>query len=85
MSPRGNTQSKCRPSCWLESRGAGYCARPLCRRRLVREAALRAQGNDAGRLLQIAENLERLAGEKRPFYENPCDEDLERLMARYPT
>ncbi len=51
---------------------------------LVREAALRAQGSDAARLLQIAENLERLAGEERSFYENPCDEELERLMARYP-
>jgi len=51
---------------------------------LVREAALRAQGNDAGRLLQFAENLERLAGEERPFYENPCGEELEHLMARYP-
>jgi starch synthase (maltosyl-transferring) len=51
---------------------------------LVREAALRAQGSDAEKLLQIAENLEWLAGEKRSFYENPCDEELERLMARYP-
>jgi starch synthase (maltosyl-transferring) len=51
---------------------------------LVREAALRAQGSDADKLLQIAENLEWLAGEKRSFYENPCDEELERLMARYP-
>ncbi len=51
---------------------------------LVHEAASRAQGSDAGKLLQIAENLERLAGEKRSFYENPCDEELERLMARYP-
>ena len=51
---------------------------------LVHEAALRAQGSDAEKLLQIAENLEWLAGEKRSFYENPCDEELERLMARYP-
>jgi len=51
---------------------------------LVREAALRAQGSDAEKLLQIAESLEWLAGEKRSFYENPCDEEIERLMARYP-
>ena len=51
---------------------------------LVREAASRAQGSDAGRLRQIAENLERLAGENRSFYENPCDEELGLLMARYP-
>ena len=51
---------------------------------LVREAALRAQGSDAARLLQISETLERLAGEGRSFYENPCGEELERLMARYP-
>ena len=51
---------------------------------LVREAASRAQGSDAGRLRQIAENLERLAGEKRAFYENPCGEELGLLMARYP-
>jgi starch synthase (maltosyl-transferring) len=51
---------------------------------LVREAASRAQGNDAGRLLQTAEKLERLANEERSFYKNPCDEELERLMRRYP-
>ena len=32
----------------------------------------------------MAEKLERLANEKRSFYENPCDEELERLMRRYP-
>lgn len=51
---------------------------------LVREAASRAQGGDAGKLLRLAKKLEQLANEKRPFYENPCDEELERLMKRYP-
>ena len=51
---------------------------------LVREAASRAKGSDAGKLLQMAENLGRLADEKRPFYENPCNEELERLMGHYP-
>ncbi len=50
----------------------------------VHDAASRAQGGDAGRLLQIAEKLKKLADEKRPFYENPCDEELELLMKRYP-
>jgi starch synthase (maltosyl-transferring) len=51
---------------------------------LVREAAARARGEEVGKLLRSAENLERLAEEKRSFYENPCDEELERLMAPYP-
>jgi starch synthase (maltosyl-transferring) len=51
---------------------------------LVHEAALRAQGSDAQVLLRIAKSFEQLADEKRSFYENPCDEKLERLMARYP-
>ena len=51
---------------------------------LVRDAASRARDSDAGKLLQIAEKLEELANEDRSFYENPCDEELERLMKRYP-
>ena len=51
---------------------------------LVREAASRAKGSDAGKLLQMAKKLEQLADEKRSFYENPCDEELERLMRHYP-
>jgi starch synthase (maltosyl-transferring) len=51
---------------------------------LVREAASRAQRADAGKLIQMAESLERLANQKRSFYEDPCDEELKRLMERYP-
>ena len=51
---------------------------------LVRDAAGRVEGSDAGRLLQVAQKLERLAGEKRPFCESPCDEELQRLMGLYP-
>jgi starch synthase (maltosyl-transferring) len=51
---------------------------------LVREAASRARGSDAARLLQCAEALSRLALEERPFYDNPCTDELVQLMARYP-
>jgi starch synthase (maltosyl-transferring) len=51
---------------------------------LVREAASRAKGSDGSKLLQMAENLEQLASEKRLFYEDPCDQELERLMMCYP-
>lgn len=51
---------------------------------LIHKASRRAQGQDAERLLEIAANFERLADEKRVFYENPCDEELSRLMDRYP-
>ena len=51
---------------------------------LVREAAVRARDSDAARLREIAEKLERLASERRSFYENPCDEELVRLMERNP-
>ena len=51
---------------------------------LVREAALRARDKDAGRLREMAQLLESLADERRTFYEDPCDEELMGLMARYP-
>jgi starch synthase (maltosyl-transferring) len=51
---------------------------------LVKKAASRAKGADADKLLRISENLQRLADEKRAFYENLRDEELESLMARYP-
>jgi starch synthase (maltosyl-transferring) len=51
---------------------------------LVREASRRARGGDAKRLQQWAENLEKLAQENRPVYDDPCDESLLELMARYP-
>lgn len=51
---------------------------------LIHQAARRAKGEDAERLLEMGANFERLAGEKRAFYENPCNEELLQLMARYP-
>jgi len=52
--------------------------------RLVHEAALRARRNDAKRLREIAENFEKLAEENRSTYDDPCDEALMELVARYP-
>jgi len=51
---------------------------------LAREASRRAKGGDAKRLREWAQKLERLAEEKRPVYEDPCDEALMEMMARYP-
>ncbi|WP_058188648.1 alpha-1,4-glucan--maltose-1-phosphate maltosyltransferase [Terracidiphilus gabretensis] len=51
---------------------------------LVHEAANRARRNDAKRLREIAANFEKLAEEKRSTYDDPCDEALMELMARYP-
>jgi len=51
---------------------------------LIRDAAKRAQGEDAQRLKQIAAKFKTLAAEVKNFYDNPCDEELQRLMASYP-
>jgi starch synthase (maltosyl-transferring) len=51
---------------------------------LVREASQRARDSDAKRLERWAEKLEKLARENRPAYDDPCDESLVELMARYP-
>lgn len=51
---------------------------------MVHEAAARARGGDAKRLSEIARELERLAGERRSTYDNPCTEELLKLMSRYP-
>jgi starch synthase (maltosyl-transferring) len=51
---------------------------------LIREAAKRARGEDARRMTEVAAKFHTLAGERRSFYENPCDEELQTLMARYP-
>jgi starch synthase (maltosyl-transferring) len=51
---------------------------------LVREAERRARGNDAKRLKESAAALEALAAEDRRHYEDPCNESLMELMARYP-
>ncbi len=51
---------------------------------LIRKAARRAQGDGAGRLNEYAERFDTLACQHRSFYENPCDEELDRLMASYP-
>jgi starch synthase (maltosyl-transferring) len=51
---------------------------------LVHEAAQRARRDDAKRLRGLAQNLEKLAEEKRAAYDDPCDESLIELMARYP-
>jgi starch synthase (maltosyl-transferring) len=51
---------------------------------LIQEAASRAQGNDAKRLGQIAEQFKQLAVERLPFYKNPVDEELMHLMELNP-
>lgn len=51
---------------------------------LIREASRRARGNDAKRLQEWAENLEKLAQERRSTYDNPCVDSLIALMARNP-
>lgn len=51
---------------------------------LVRGASKRAKGADVKRLQQRAEDLETLAGENRAHYDDPVDQDLIDLMARYP-
>src|SRR6202789_716135 len=51
---------------------------------LLHEAAERARRNDAKRLREIAESFEKLAEEKRAMYDDPCDEALMELTARYP-
>ena len=51
---------------------------------LVREASRRAPGSDARQLVERAQNLEKLASEKPAAYDDPCDQPLIELMARYP-
>jgi len=51
---------------------------------LVQEASRRARGSEARRLRQWAQNLEKLAQQERPTYDDPCDESLIQLMARHP-
>jgi starch synthase (maltosyl-transferring) len=51
---------------------------------LVQEAARRARGGDAERLQQWAQKLETLAGQGCARFEDPCEESLMQLMARYP-
>ena len=51
---------------------------------LVQEASRRARGTDARKLRQWAQNLEKLAQQERPAYDDPCDESLMQLMASHP-
>jgi starch synthase (maltosyl-transferring) len=51
---------------------------------LVDQAATRAQGKDAKRMKRIAREMEQLAAEQRDIYNNPLNEELLLLMARYP-
>jgi len=51
---------------------------------LIREGSKRAQGDDARRLTEIAQKFETLANARKSSYENPCDDELQQLMARYP-
>lgn len=51
---------------------------------LVQAAAQRAHGKAAQRLREIAQQLETLASENRDRYDDPCNEELLRLMSRYP-
>lgn len=51
---------------------------------LIHTAAQRAHGNDAKRLRETAQRLEKLAAENRENYDDPCDEELLQLMKNYP-
>ena len=51
---------------------------------LIRAAAERARGNDAKRLREMAQRLEKLADENRQNHEDPCDDELLQLMGNYP-
>jgi starch synthase (maltosyl-transferring) len=51
---------------------------------LICAAAHRARGNDAKHLREMAQRLEKLAGENHRNYADPCDEELLRLMRDYP-
>jgi starch synthase (maltosyl-transferring) len=51
---------------------------------LIQAAAQRAPGNHAKRLREIAQRLDKLAAENRESYDDPCDEELLRLMSDYP-
>jgi starch synthase (maltosyl-transferring) len=51
---------------------------------LVKEAAARAQGSDAKRMSKLARDIELLAAEQRDVYDDPLNEELLLLMARYP-
>jgi len=51
---------------------------------LVDETAARAQGNDAKRLRKMAREMELLAAEQRDTYDDPLNEELLLLVARYP-
>lgn len=51
---------------------------------LVDEAAARAQGNDAKRMSEMAREMELLATEQRDIFDEPFNEELQLLMARYP-
>ena len=50
----------------------------------LNETASRATGSDAKRLGLKARELERLASENHEIFSDPCNEELARLMARYP-
>ncbi len=51
---------------------------------LVREAAARANGADRRSLTEVSQKFDAIAAEHRCVYENPCNEELDRLMGDYP-
>ena len=51
---------------------------------LIRQAAGRARGADAKRLMQAAESLEGFAAENRAYYDFTLDPEIADLVARYP-
>ncbi len=51
---------------------------------LIRQAAGRARGADAKRLMQTADALEGLAAENRAYYDFTLDPEIAALVARYP-
>jgi starch synthase (maltosyl-transferring) len=51
---------------------------------LINQAAERARGADARRLLEVAQSLNEKADRNLPLYDYPLDDDLLDLMARYP-
>ena len=72
------------PEFGLQSRSTGYCLGDFCGRRSSAQGGQRGHRPRCRKVAPDRGVMERLAGEKRPFYENPCDEQLMSLMARYP-
>jgi starch synthase (maltosyl-transferring) len=51
---------------------------------LIKQAASRAHGADARRLLEVARSLNEKADRNDPYYEYPLDDEIVELVERYP-